>query len=134
MKKFITNWYPSCLVLAVILYATLASHPLPDDSLPLIPYLDKWIHAIMMGGFVGAIAFDWKRADRSRQLTFKVMMIIGVCVMIFGASDELMQLLANNGRSGEWLDLAADIVGALVAVFTAPPAINAVLRSGKSKA
>jgi VanZ family protein len=54
--------------------------------------------------------------------------------MIFGASDELMQLLANNGRSGEWLDLAADIVGALVAVFTAPPAINAVLRSGKSKA
>jgi VanZ family protein len=134
MEKFITNWYPSCLVLAVILYATLASHPLPDDSLPLIPYLDKWIHAIMMGGFVGAIAFDWKRADRSRQLTFKVMMIIGVCVMIFGASDELMQLLANNGRSGEWLDLAADIVGALVAVFTAPPAINAVLRSGKSKA
>jgi VanZ family protein len=134
MKQFFKRWYPSCLVLAVILYATLASHPLPEDSLPLIPYLDKWIHAIMMGGFVGAIAFDWKRADRSRRLSFKVMMCIAVGVMIFGAADELMQLLADNGRSGEWLDLAADIVGALVAVFAAPPAINAVLKDAKPKA
>jgi VanZ family protein len=54
--------------------------------------------------------------------------------MIFGAADELMQLLADNGRSGEWLDLAADIVGALVAVFAAPPAINAVLKDAKPKA
>lgn len=97
--------------------------------MPAIPHLDKLIHATMMGGMVGAIAFDYKRADRSRVLTFRFMALLAVSICLFGALDEIAQVTLTANRSGDWFDLLADIVGAWVAVILAPPAINAVLKS-----
>ena len=59
---FLRRYWPSGLCLAVIIYATLSSDPIGADELPLIPHIDKIIHFIMMGGFAGAIAFDYYRA------------------------------------------------------------------------
>jgi VanZ family protein len=97
--------------------------------MPAIPHLDKLIHATMMGGMVGAIAFDYKRADRSRMLTFRFMALLAVSICLFGALDEIAQVTLTTNRSGDWFDLLADIVGAWAAVILAPPAINAVLKS-----
>ena len=68
MNRFITflrHYWPTLIVVGVILFATLSSDPTGDVSFE-IPHLDKLIHAIMMGGLVGAIAFDYKRAERQR--------------------------------------------------------------------
>lgn len=117
------------LTLGVILYATLASDPLPDTELPVIPNIDKVIHAVMMGGLTGAVAFDIQRRDKSRSLlTFRLMAAIWLGVAIFSAVDETAQAMLTDSRSGDPLDLAADLAGATAAVFLAPPAIRAVLR------
>lgn len=121
---FLKRYWPSLLTLGVILYATLDSDPIDTEPLWEIPYFDKWIHAIMMGGLVGAIAFDWERWHRpARVLTPRVMWTICAGVIAFGAIDEVAQGLMDNGRGSEWLDFAADVVGAIVAVFLAPGAI-----------
>ncbi len=130
MNSFITflrHYWPTLIVVGVILYATLSSDPTGDVSFE-IPHLDKLIHAIMMGGLVGAIAFDYKRAERQRQLTFSFMSKVALCVMVACIADELAQAYLTDSRSGDIFDLLADWTGVWVAVFTAPPAVNRVLR------
>lgn len=127
IKTFLCQYWPSVIVVCVILYATLSSDPTGDVSIE-IPHLDKLIHAIMMGGLVAAIAFDYKRAERQRQLTFSLMRTIALYVMVACIADELAQAYLTDSRSGDVLDLLADWGGVWIAVFTAPPAINRVLR------
>lgn len=127
IKTFLCQYWPTLIVIGLILYATLSSDPTGDVSIE-IPHLDKLIHAIMMGGLVGAIAFDYKRAERQRQLTFRFMSTVAAYVMAACIADELAQAYLTDSRSGDVLDLLADWAGVWVAVFTAPPAVNRVLR------
>lgn len=128
--NFIKEFWPSMITLGVILYATLNSSPLGDEVVLPIPYIDKWIHAIMMGGLVGAIAFDLQRHNKNEPnfLNKKIMWSIWLGVAIFGGIDELSQGLMDNGRGCEGLDYVADIIGATIAVIVAPPVIRKVLK------
>lgn len=132
MKKTIIlfkRFWPTMIVLAVILYATLASDPAGADELPPIPHIDKLIHAIMMGGLVGAIAFDSQRASmKSIVLTRRFMLAVTLGVMAFGVCDEFLQAAVDTGRSFELMDIAADWTGSWVAFFAAPPAVLRVLK------
>lgn len=125
---FAKRYWPSLIVLGVILYATLDSDPIDIDEDLWFPHLDKLIHAIMMGGFTGAIAFDMQRAHKeSNILNMRLMAKIACGVALFGACDELLQGWMDNGRGCEWLDFLADVTGAVCAMFLAPPAIRWVL-------
>ena len=123
MKLF--RFWPSAIVLAVILYATLSPDPTGEVPLMLFPYADKLIHAILFGGLTGAIAFDFRRSGR--MLTRRLMLSIAVAVAIFGALDECMQAVLTDVRSGDEYDWLADVAGIIVAYFTAPPAVNNLL-------
>lgn len=127
LKRFIIAYWPSMLTLCVVLYATLFSDPLGDHEMPPIPHLDKLIHAVMMGGLFGAIAFDKQRADKTRRLSRRFLVTLSAAIMAFGAADEIAQAAMGIGRSGDLLDLAADWTGVTVAYFTAPPVIRKVL-------
>ncbi len=126
IRRFILQWWPTMLVLAVIAYATLDSDPVGADNLPPIPHIDKLIHAIMFGGLFSALAFDHYRAGK--EMTHRILFIFAIGSLIVGAADEWAQSALNTGRSGDVLDLAADAIGIAVAYFTAPPAIRMVLR------
>lgn len=128
LKSFFLKFWPSLIVLGVILYATLSSDPLGADEIPAIPHIDKLIHASMMGGLVGAIIFDIQRADKNKIINRRTLILIASAVMIFGILDEIAQTTMANGRSGDWLDLVADWAGVWVAFFTAPPAVRKVLK------
>lgn len=129
IKTFFIDFWPTLIVIAVILYATLSSDPIGADKLPLIPHIDKLIHAIMMGGLFSAISFDCQRRDRSKNvLTWRFLLILFAAIVAFSVLDEIMQKIMENGRGAEFLDLAADILGCLIAMFLAPPAIRKVLR------
>ena len=128
MKNFISRWWPTAIVVAVILYSTLASDPTPDMDMSLFPHFDKLIHAVMFGGLAGALAFDWRRAHRDERLSGGRMLAFCIAATLFGAAVELAQDAMHNGRSADWLDLAADAAGAAVAFFTAPKATAAVLK------
>lgn len=131
IKRFFIDFWPTILVVAVIAYATLNSNPVAPD-MSLMPHMDKLIHAIMMGGLFSAIAFDCQRRHRDRNiLTPKFLWTLYACVVIFSIGDEILQKAMENGRSADILDFAADAAGALIALFTAPPAIRAVLKIPK---
>ena len=128
LAQEIRRWWPSALVIAFIVYATIFPDPAGVDKLPPIPYLDKLIHAIMFGGMAGALAFDYERAGQRQKPQPGVMAICCCIALAFGGAIELIQEAMHIGRAGDWLDFAADAVGCLVAYFSAPGAIAAVLR------
>lgn len=125
-RTLLYNWWPTAIVVAVILYATLSSDPLPDDELPMLPGLDKLIHSVMFGGLFGAICFDRYRSGGALSRRFVVATAI-VCTAAGGVI-ELLQIAMHNGRAGDWWDFAADTLGVIVAVFTAPPTVKKVLK------
>lgn len=122
------KYWPTVLCVAVILYATLTADPTAGAELPLVPYLDKIIHAVMFGGLAGAAAFDWQRAHRAEPIGRRRMALICCLCLLGGGADELAQGLLTEARTAEWADLAADALGIAVAFFAAPPAVRAVLK------
>lgn len=127
MKRFVCAYWPTVIVVALILYATLFPDPVPVDDMPLIPGLDKLIHAIMFGGLTGAVAFDYSRSHGCIRPPKSVMARIAVVSILAGGCIELLQGAMALGRGAEWADFAADSLGVLVAFFAAPPAIVKVL-------
>lgn len=128
MKRLLRHYWPTLIVLIVIIYATWVPKPVDPEDIPPIPYIDKLIHAIMMGGLTGALAFDYKRQERRHMLTLKVMTVITAGVLLFGVVDEIVQGLLPIGRPSDPWDLVADWAGTLIGAVTAPPAVNAVVR------
>ena len=136
MLKKILYFWPTAIVVCVILYATLASQPIGVDEFPPIPYLDKLIHAIMMGGLLSAICFDYQRLKKaeyadassaSNVLSFRFIVIVFIIVAVASIGDEYLQDAMDNGRTKDLLDFAADCFGAIVAAIIAPPVIRKVL-------
>lgn len=128
MKKTILRWWPTAIVVLIIIYATLFPDPAGADRLPVIPGIDKLIHAIMFGGLAGAIAFDYSRVNPGHLLSKSRMFVFCLIAALSGGVIELLQGAMNLGRGADILDFGADIAGVIVAWFAAPPAIAAVLR------
>lgn len=127
--RFIRNWWPTGIVLAVILYATWVPHPIDPDDIPPLPHIDKLIHAVMMGGMSSALLFDWHRmAPKLHALTHRVVCLVIAAVIAFSLVDEVVQGLLPIDRPSDWLDLVADIFGAIVGALLARPVIVAIFR------
>lgn len=90
-----------------------------QSKLPAIPgldkidYSDKIEHAVAYGvlGFL-----TWRALNIAAQKWQQIIITIGIAA-IYGLSDEIHQLFVP-GRSFDLLDLAADTLGAAIAVIT----------------
>ena len=74
-------------------------------------FSDKLLHSA--GYMLLAVCAVWAIADAPMQRGIKYL-LSGAYVVLFGGLIELLQVYCTETRSGEWLDLAADAVGALV--------------------
>ena len=125
--KNICHYWSSMIVVAVIIYVTWIPRPIESEYLLQIPYVDKLIHAIMMGGLLGALLFDYQRQNKTRALTAKRVLEFAICVAAFGVFNEIIQGTLPIERSFDLSDILANWLGTLVAYFIAPPAIKFVL-------
>ncbi len=93
------------IVVAVILYATWVPKPIDPDDIPPIPYFDKLVHAVMMGGLVGALLFDIRRHRRDTVINLRLVLKIALVVAVFSVVDEFVQGILPIGRPSDPLDL-----------------------------
>lgn len=103
----------SVVVTGLILWLTLAPHPVGDIDIPLFPGADKVVHAAMFGGLTLALAFD-VALGRGRLPSVAVVGRLAVISFLFGGLIEILQSVMGEGRQGDLLDFAADIAGALI--------------------
>ncbi|MDE5785047.1 MAG: VanZ family protein [Duncaniella sp.] len=111
----IPAWLPGTLVVAAILYLTLAPRPLGDDTPELFEGADKVVHAIMFGAMSFTLALD--RLMGRGAISHMALAVIAAVTVVTGLGIELLQGVMECGRSGDMADGVADIAGALAGIW-----------------
>lgn len=112
LLRSILNLGPS-IVWALLILKLLLTQSSELPKFPIlfsIPHFDKIVHAILFGVWMATLLWASVRQFESRE-GWKIALTL---VVILGISTELIQEFAVATRHGSVLDLAADIVGALV--------------------
>ena len=109
--KWIRRYKYSVLVTLVI--TILSTIPIPEvKPLEGVPLIDKWVHFVMYASLSIAMWIDQKNAPQPLSPSFYLWMI--VLPSCLGGILELVQAYLTTCRSGEWLDVIADTIGAVI--------------------
>ena len=114
MLYFLKKYPVSLLVIAAVVYLSFFRPPSTD--LDGIPNIDKVVHVCMYFGMSGMLWLEFLRAHR-RDHTPLWNAWVGalVCPILFSGVVELLQAYCTTYRGGDWLDFAANSLGALLA-------------------
>jgi len=108
-KKYPLTVLTACIIVCLSLF------PIPEiPQAPDVPFMDKWTHMVMYGGFCLIIWYEYLRSHKTVN-TFKITLYGYLCPIIMSGVLELSQEYLTTCRSGEWLDLLANITGATIA-------------------
>lgn len=134
--KFIGD-YPLSLLLTVIIWV-LCFINVPETPLENITLMDKWTH-IAMYLVLGIVIFWENNRKRKRAMLpvqemkkAKVVLWTFVLPALMGGLIEILQANCTGGRrSGDWLDFAADSIGAALALAICMLPAKCRARGGK---
>ncbi|MCM1369355.1 MAG: VanZ family protein [Candidatus Amulumruptor caecigallinarius] len=117
MKQFLRNWWLTATATAIILWLTLAPHPIPENNLPLFHDADKLVHALMMATLTVTAMHDLSksRKESTKKMTAGTFATVIICIVVFSALDEYAQSTMGIGRSGDIYDFLADLGGIITA-------------------
>lgn len=95
----------------------------PHTRLDNVPFMDKWTHIAMYGGTCLAIWIEYLRCHNKIN-AMRLFCMAWLAPVIMSGVIELLQAYCTGGRrSGDWLDFAANTMGAtLAAVICILPA------------
>lgn len=134
--KFIGD-YPLSLLLTVIIWV-LCFINVPETPLENITLMDKWTH-IAMYLVLGIVIFWESNRKRKRAMPpvqemkkTKVVLWTFALPALMGGLIEILQANCTGGRrSGDWLDFAADSIGAALALAICMLPAKCRARGGK---
>ena len=126
MLHYLKKYPLSLIITAIILYLSFFKPPQTDINE--IPYIDKVVHTCMYGGLC---LFIWIEYLRSHKTLNRTRMIIGGIVLpiVLSGFIEYIQSQCTETRSGDWADLAANIVGVLLAALVGHYIIRPYLKA-----
>ena len=128
MLYFIRKYPLSLLVIAAILFLSLFNPP--KTKLDPITGIDKVVHVCMYMGLELIIWIEYLRNHTN--LNWLKILIFGIIAPIaLGGLMEIAQMKLTQGRSGEWADLWADVIGVLIGTAIGYFAIRTVFRKKK---
>jgi len=109
-KKYWT-FLPAVLFTAAVAYLSLTE----SAQAPSVALSDKFLHA----AFYTVLAIAWFLPLKSpiSNIQFPIYAVVLLGTTVFGGILELLQHFFTLTRSGEWLDLLADFIGALIGVI-----------------
>ena len=112
IRKYPLSVFTACVIVCLSLF------PIPEiPQAENVPFMDKWTHMVMYGGFCLVIWYEYLRSHKTvnaRRIT-----VYGyLCPVIMSGLLELAQEHLTNCRSGEWMDLLANATGATLATLT----------------
>jgi hypothetical protein len=117
-KEFVLGYWRTAVVAVLILVFTLRQVP-PELShkfvLFQIPHFDKAVHFFMFMLMAMATAHDFVFRKKENVLNVNALLLYAVALpTVYGGVIELIQQYCTVSRTGDWLDLAADFLGAAV--------------------
>ncbi len=109
--------YPFSLVLTAVIWVV-SLIPIPETPLDNVSMIDKWTHLAMYGLLALTIGLEHRKSHRPA--SGRWLLVWGwVAPMLMGGLLELLQATCTGGqRNGDWLDFAANAVGATLGWLT----------------
>ena len=108
--KWIKRHPISVILILVIWYLSLFTPP--KIELANVRFIDKWAHLLMYGSLAFILwTEDWRARKTFTSMPRALALYIGPVAM--SGLIELVQAYCTTNRSGDWLDLAANAIGAL---------------------
>lgn len=114
--KHLLRTYPvACfyiLIIWVLCFATIPETPLDNVRL-----IDKWVHSAMYLGTCLTIWIEYLRKHSVEKTSLKRLLALAwIAPILMSGLIEILQANCTGGRrSGEWLDFAANSIGATLA-------------------
>lgn len=113
LTKWIRRHPISVILILVIWYLSLFTPP--KTELANVRFIDKWAHLLMYGSLAFVLWMeDWRVWKASPSMPRALALYIGPVAM--SGLIELAQAYCTTDRSGDWLDLAANAIGALAGI------------------
>ena len=113
LTKWIRRHPISVILILVIWYLSLFTPP--KTELANVRFIDKWAHVLMYGSLAFVLWMeDWRVRKASPSMPRALALYIGPVAM--SGLIELAQAYCTTDRSGDWLDLAANAIGALAGI------------------
>lgn len=117
MTHELTKWirrHPISVILILIIWYLSLFTP-PKTELANVRFIDKWAHLLMYGSLAFVLWMeDWRVRKASPSMPRALALYIGPVAM--SGLIELAQAYCTTDRSGDWLDLAANAIGALAGI------------------
>lgn len=123
--KYLKKQPLSCLLVIAIWIVCMM--PVPETPLDNVKFIDKWTHLCMYGSLSMVIMAEYGRRKGVGQnigiFNIRRLLLGGLLLpIVMGGLVELAQAHLTNGvRSGDWLDFAANSVGAVLGAFIGIP-------------
>lgn len=112
IRKYPLAVFTACVIICLSLF------PIPEiPQAENVPFMDKWTHMVMYGGFCMVIWYEYLRSHKTVNAR-KITVYGYLCPVIMSGLLELAQEHLTNCRSGEWMDLLANATGATLATLT----------------
>ena len=113
LTKWIRRHPISVILILVIWYLSLFTPP--KTELANVRFIDKWAHLLMYGSLAFVLWMeDWRVRKASPSMPCALALYIGPVAM--SGLIALAQAYCTTDRSGDWLDLAANAIGALAGI------------------
>lgn len=114
MKKtvqFVKKW-PFSMTITVLIWVV-SLMPIPETPLDDVKFIDKWTHIVMYGGLSFVIWAEHLVRYKNAIVKSRLVVFGWLVPVMMGGLLELLQAYCTGGRrSGDWLDFAANAVGA----------------------
>lgn len=113
MKYFyhLAKHYPvSCFYIAFIWVLCLAD--VPQTPLDNVTLMDKWVHIAMYAGTCATIWYEYVQRHKVMEKKKLVLLAWMAPIMMSGLIELLQAYCTSGRRSGDWLDFAANAIGA----------------------
>ena len=114
MTHELTKWiksHPITVILILVIWYLSLFTP-PTIELANVLFIDKWAHLLMYGSLAFILwTEDWRARKTFTSMPRALALYIGPVAM--SGLIELVQAYCTTNRSGDWLDLAANAIGAL---------------------
>lgn len=125
ITQFIQRYPASLLLTLAVLYLSLSR--IPHTELDDVPFIDKWVHIVMYGGYTLVIWCEYLRSHARIHFTHTLLgIVIGPIVM--SGLIELLQEYCTETRSGDWFDLLANTLGIILAAIAGYTFLGSIVR------
>ncbi|MCY1636244.1 VanZ family protein [Marinifilum sp. D737] len=111
-------WRNIIWAIIIFILCSIPGNDLPKTSAIHIPHFDKLVHFGMF--FIMGIFLMAELSFQTKLKKSQILLITIILVAVYGGTIEYLQQNYFTNRSGDYIDLAADILGGIMAILLYP--------------